>query len=159
MKLKEERNLSKKEMKHEIKMIWDKVTNIEARQRRFDRWINGIPGKENQSKGRKPILIIQQNISPQKKKNLPTQEKIFEASYWKSIPYNWEQQIRIANLCVLYKHSSRVLRWEEALSTHFANPGGLDEGLKRRELWAHLIHDHRYKSPEQNTSISNTATY
>jgi len=35
---------------------------------------------------------------------------------------------------VLYKHSSRVLRWEEALSIHFANPGGLDEGLKRREL-------------------------
>ena len=69
MKLKEERNLSKKEMKNEIKMIWDKVTNIEARQRRFDRWINGIPGKENQSKGRKPILIIQQNISPQKKKS------------------------------------------------------------------------------------------
>ena len=75
MKLKEERNLSKKEMKNEIKMIWDKVTNIEARQRRFDRWINGIPGKENQSKGRKPILIIQQNISPQKKKISPPKKK------------------------------------------------------------------------------------
>lgn len=46
------------------------MTNIEARQRRFDLWINGIPGKENQSKGRKPILIIQQNISPPKKKYL-----------------------------------------------------------------------------------------
>lgn len=68
MKLKEERNLSKKEMKNEIKMIWEKVTNIEDRQRRFDRWVNRIPGKENQSKGAKPILIIQQNISPPKKK-------------------------------------------------------------------------------------------
>lgn len=68
MKLKEERNLSTKEMKNEIKMIWEKVTNIEDRQRRFDRWVNGIPEKENQSKGAKPILIIQQNISPPKKK-------------------------------------------------------------------------------------------
>lgn len=44
------------------------MTNIEDRQRRFDRWVNGIPEKENQSKGAKPILIIQQNISPPKKK-------------------------------------------------------------------------------------------
>ena len=43
------------------------MTNIEARQRRFDLWINGIPGKENQSKGRKPILIIQQKDDPQGK--------------------------------------------------------------------------------------------
>ena len=67
MKLKEEKILSKKEMKDEIKMIGEKVTNIEDRQR-----INGIPEK------REPRQRNKTNTNNSTKHNHPPPKKNFK---------------------------------------------------------------------------------